>query len=658
MNYRPDIDGLRAISVIAVIIFHSGFSFLSGGFVGVDIFFVISGYLITGLVYKEVTAGTFSYRNFYKRRIARLLPALLITLLLVLLFGFLFYNNREFDNLGKELFFSALGGANILFAQGTNYFAQDGSVKPLIHLWSLGVEEQFYLIWPTTLVLLAFLKLRQTLLIIIILFFISLFMAAASVEEEAIKTYFLPQYRAFELILGAFVALATTTTFYKKLIVTTAQYQKEIISYIGLLLIIAPMFFLNEKSTFPGYNTLYPIIGAALIIAFSEKTSISKILSLYPFVFIGLISYPLYLYHQPILSFISFFNLTSNKYIIIASVLLISISLAWLTYKYIEKPIRRSAHQKKTSLIFHQSALIISLVSIAIVGIFIAKNDGVGARFKLLNPFAYQITKHTEQSFFQHFEQGISISEDKKAQILFIGDSALQQYVYPFAQALNINNNNIDSITNGGCILLKGVDFKETFSDISCNTLRKKTYKLEKRYKYIVISQLWHLYDDQVLNFDKKHLRSFDKWTPFITNTINHFKPMTDNIILIGAHLKVEGINKLKPTIFSSRDTYISNLESLKVINSESLRKSVSYFDQFKSKEVTVIHPMELWSNTNGIFTLHNKEWSFFEDNIHASSASTPFLQKKLMMTKSIEKLISHNNLMTVKPVEKLSQND
>ncbi len=164
MNYRPDIDGLRAISVIAVIIFHTGFSFLSGGFIGVDVFFVISGYLITSLVYKEITSGTFSYLTFYKRRIARLLPALIITLILVLGFGFLFYDNREFDNLGKELFFSALGAANILFAQGVNYFAQEDSVRPLIHLWSLGVEEQFYLIWPTLLITLTFFKFRYVLI--------------------------------------------------------------------------------------------------------------------------------------------------------------------------------------------------------------------------------------------------------------------------------------------------------------------------------------------------------------------------------------------------------------------------------------------------------------------------------------------------------------
>ncbi len=637
MNYRPDIDGLRAISVIAVIIFHTGFSFLSGGFVGVDVFFVISGYLITGLVYKEITSGTFSYLTFYKRRIARLLPALIITLLLVLGFGFLFYDNREFDNLGKELFFSALGAANILFAQGVNYFAQDDSVRPLIHLWSLGVEEQFYLIWPTLLITLTFFKFRYVLISVIILFFASLFLTIFSVADEPIKTYFQPQYRAFELFIGAFTALVMSTNVYKEF--TLKHYQKEIISYIAIFLILASMFLLDKTSTFPGYNTLYAIVGAALLIAFSHNTSVSRILALSPFVFIGLISYPLYLYHQPIISYIHFFELISNKYLILASVMIVSILLAWLTYKYIEKPVRKLVHQKNIKTRLQISSLLVSLIGVAVIGIFIAKNNGVGDRFKLLNPFAYEVTQHNTESFFQHFKPGVNISEvidkngtnENKAQVLFIGDSVLQQYVYPLTKALNINPNQVDSITRGGCVLLKGVDFVDEFSDTPCNGLREEAYKLKKHYKYIVISQLWEAYDDQILNFDRSIPKpdSLEKWTPFIMATIKHFKPMADNILLLGYHIKVDGIEKLRPTIFLSKNSYISHLSDLKVINKVSMVNSIIYFNQFKSIGINVLHPIDIWLDDQGKFTLHDDKWSFFSDDLHSANASTSFIQNK-----------------------------
>lgn len=628
MNYRSDIDGLRAISVISVIIFHTGFTFLSGGFIGVDVFFVISGYLITGLVYKEITAGTFSYVKFYKRRIARLLPALIITLFVILLFGFLFYDNEAYDSLGKEVFFSALGAANILFAQGVNYFAQDEAVRPLIHLWSLGVEEQFYLIWPTLLILLAKIRFRYALSITTILFFISLFLAMHFVDTAPIKAYFQPQYRAFELFIGALTALIMTTSSYKEF--KLGKYQRELIAYLALLLIFAPMLLLSKASTFPGLNTLYPIIGASLLIAFSKGTSVSRILSLSPFVFIGLISYPLYLYHQPILSFIYLFDLTSNKYLILTLVFAISSLFAWLTYKYIEKPIRQAVHQTNTSTFFTIASLILSLLIIAVAGLYIAKNAGLGERFKLINPFAYEVSRHHKESFFQHFEKGVNISKSKNSEILLIGDSVLQQYAYPITQMLALSNDKVDSITRGGCVLLKGVNFRDEFSDTPCNPLREEVYKLNKHYKTVVISQLWKSYDSHILNFNHSNPEFLEKWTPFIKSTIEHFKSRADNIILIGYQLKVEGLDALQPSIFLSKEDYLKNLSALKVTNAKKLLKSVKYFNQFASEKVSVLHPVDIWLNNDGRFTLHNNRWSYFHDDIHSGSVSTDFIVSKL----------------------------
>ncbi len=632
MNYRPDIDGLRAIAVISVILFHSGIHFFSGGYVGVDIFFVISGYLITGLVFDEIKSGTFTFRNFYKRRIARLLPALILTLLFVFGFGFLLYDASSFDNLGKEIFFSAIGAANILFAQGVNYFAQEDSVRPLIHLWSLGVEEQFYLVWPTILILLAFMKNKNILIVLLLLFFTSFYLALMSVGDSPTETYFYPQYRAFELIIGAFTALAVRSQFFNK--IQLEIHHKEIVSYISIALIILPMFLLDEYSTFPGFNTLYPCIGTALFIAFSYNTSISKLLSITPLVFIGLISYPLYLYHQPIISYILFFDLTTNSTLILFIALFISIPLSWLTFRYIEKPIRSLSHKKHKSSTAYILPLTTSLVFFAVAGIYVAKSNGFIERFQFLNPFAYEIAKLNETSFYMHFTPGMNLSDKKNGKILFIGDSLLQQYIYPLSKALEYDIDEIDTVTRGGCVLLKNVEFRDPyqFSEISCNNLRDRLYKITNHYDYVVISQSWGSYGKDILNvasYDRAS--SLSKWTPFISDTIEHFKQMSSNIIIIGSHVRVEGTSNLRPAISLTEKTYRKYLNHLKVANLDDLLKSYSYFNQWHN-DVIIIHPVEVWSQNqdNERFILHNKQWSYFFDPDHVSYVSNDYIEKSI----------------------------
>ncbi len=622
MKYRADIDGLRAISVIAVIIFHSGFDFLAGGYVGVDVFFVISGFLITGLIYDEIQSNTFTISGFYKRRIARLLPALCITLFVVLLFGFIFYDNYTFDNLGKEVFFSALGAANILFGQGVNYFAQEESVRPIIHLWSLGVEEQFYFIWPALLLALASLKLKNTLMFVAALFAISFYLAVVSNEIEPVKTYFYPQYRAFELLIGAMTALVIRHHFFHELKVSGNQ--KELISVIAIFLIVIPMFLLDENSIFPGLNTLWPCVGTALFIAFSHNSRVSRVLGLAPLVFLGLISYPLYLYHQPIISYLHFFNLGSDSVLTFFIVLATAIPLSWITYQYVEKPIRRVAHRREKPAKTYVIPLTASLALFAVVGILIAKNDGFEARFKVLNPFAYEVSRQSAVTFGLNFPQGFNVSEGEYGKILFIGDSLLQQYVYPMAKALDLNNSEVDTVARGGCVLLKNVQFQDEFADISCNGLRDQLYKINKRYDYVVISQSWNEYDKSILN--SQHKDTLKKWEPFIEDTIKHFKPLAKNIILIGAHLKVDGTSAMSPTILLSQETYQANLNHLKVFNFNELEEYRSFFDQWhRDGRAIILQPIDIWYQ-NGAFVLHDQNWSFFIDMRHISNASTEYV--------------------------------
>lgn len=199
LKYRGDIDGLRAISCLAVMLFHAKFAWLGGGYVGVDVFFVISGYLTTSIVFNQVKTGKFNLLRFYQKRAARLLPALILMFVGTAIFGFLFYDNRTLDNFGQQVVYGAFGAANILFAQGDNYFVSDEALTPLIHLWSLGVEEQFYLVWPLVLAAIAWLNVELILGFALVLFTTSLTMSAAAVETLPIQAYFYTHYRAFEI---------------------------------------------------------------------------------------------------------------------------------------------------------------------------------------------------------------------------------------------------------------------------------------------------------------------------------------------------------------------------------------------------------------------------------------------------------------------------
>ena len=635
-KYRSDIDGLRAIAVMSVIAFHSGISALSGGYIGVDVFFVISGYLITTLIYKEVKENTFSFKSFYKRRAARLLPALTLTLFIVLVFGFVFYSSKPFDNLGKELFFSSFGAANILFAQGVDYFARGKTYQPLIHLWSLGVEEQFYIAWPVILLLTYRISAKLVFPVACILFLVSLGLSIDAVEERLTKGYFLLHYRGFELLVGVITALLLQ----RPIGITFSHFTKQVLSYIGLILIISPMFMLDIKSNFPGYNALWPCLGTALIIAFPNQGLITKILSNKTLVFIGLISYPLYLFHQPFISFIYFFNLRLSAIETFVGVTAISVCASWLTYQFIENPIRKMAHSKhrnKSSITI--AALCATISFFTIIGFVIAKSDGLDERLRYLNPFALEINQSHSATFHKNFEPGFKVAPTDHSTALFVGDSTMQHYVLPFKKAIDLNAKEIDTVTKAGCVLLKGTDFFDKFSGTLCNDIRDKLYKSEKTYKYVVISQAWDLYDSSVLNFPADVV-GYEKWLSLLNKTVEYFQKFADTVIIIGAHVEVEGTINIQPYVGISKETFLSNLSNLKLAN----RSYLEDFHQFSTKYlandgVIVIEPYSIFCNEKCTFS--DNHWSYFNDSLHLSGASTTFVEARIRELIQMERLTS-----------------
>lgn len=382
--YRPDIDGLRAIAILLVILFHSGFSIFKGGYIGVDVFFVISGFLITSIIDKEIQNKTFSYRNFYLRRIRRIIPVLVFVMIVITIpaYFILFANNLEAYS--RTLLYTLLCSNNIhLYITSGNYFAENSDLLPFLHTWSLSVEEQFYFILPPFLLVLhKKFNSQKRAIIIYTLCFIALLFSIYQSYSNPSAAYFLLPARLFELAIGS--ALAMNWNNLPKL----NQQKNNLLSLIGFLLIIIPAIVLDKSSIFPGINALWPCLGTALLLFsgqdINKKGLINKLIENKIVVGIGLISYSLYLWHWPIFVFVKYLGLNLEGTIRILAIALTFV-LSYLSWKFIEQPFRTTLKFdfKKTLLIIFIPAL---LIISGIYGVLDAK-DGFPERHPELTEF-------------------------------------------------------------------------------------------------------------------------------------------------------------------------------------------------------------------------------------------------------------------------------
>jgi peptidoglycan/LPS O-acetylase OafA/YrhL len=389
-KHRLDIDGLRAVAVLAVVMFHAFPKSIKGGFVGVDIFFVISGYLISTILFESLDRGTFSFSEFYSRRIKRIFPALILVLIASLSFGWFALLADELNQLGKHAASGAGFISNIILWNEAGYFDNSADTKPLLHLWSLGIEEQFYIIWP---LLLWFAWRRKLSLfkITLILAVLSFILNISGVRQDSVATFYSPITRFWELLCGSLIAWFSlyrkaeiiqitekleelfSNFFYKSKPSHEGQILSNCLSVAGFLFLFYGFFKITKESNFPGSLALLPVLGAALIIFAGDKAWINRvILSNKVLVWFGLISYPLYLWHWPLLSYARILNgghtLSPNLCI---KIILASILLAWLTVKLIENPFRFGT-PKFTSKI---TVLTLMVLLIGITGLIISRVD-------------------------------------------------------------------------------------------------------------------------------------------------------------------------------------------------------------------------------------------------------------------------------------------
>jgi peptidoglycan/LPS O-acetylase OafA/YrhL len=337
VKYRSEIDGLRALAVVPVIFYHAGFEAFRGGFVGVDIFFVISGYLITTLLVNDLQAGTFSILHFYERRARRILPALFLVMLACLPLAWFWLLPQDMWNFSKSLVAVSFFSSNIFFWRTSGYFNTASQLNPTIHTWSLSVEEQYYVIFPIFLRLVWRLGKRWTAALLIIVAVASLSLAEyCSMKMPVFNFYMLPT-RAWELMVGALIAIYYTEHNIRK----HKRIYAQAGSVLGVGLILYAIFAYSDKTPFPSFYALAPTLGAALIIVFSSKDTLAgRILSTKLFVSLGLISYSAYLWHQPLFAFARLYCLYEPGVALMSMLALVSVALAYLAWRFVERPFR------------------------------------------------------------------------------------------------------------------------------------------------------------------------------------------------------------------------------------------------------------------------------------------------------------------------------
>ena len=420
-KYRSEIDGLRFIAVIPVILYHAGFSLFSGGFIGVDVFFVISGYLITTIILNELSNKTFSLKKFYERRARRILPALIFVILVSTVLSFVFLTRTELGNYFKSLNAALFFYSNFYFWKTSPYFKSESDLEPLLHTWSLSIEEQFYIFFPIFLIFF-FVFLRKYLFIF---FVISFFFSLILCQVFAIKTggnlnFYFSISRGWELFLGAICAYLLK---YQK--ISFSKIINNILSLLGMALIIFSIFIFSKDTLYPSFYTLFPTAGTALIVLYADKnTLVKKFLSIKVFVGIGLISYSIYLWHQPLLAFgrVYFQNFSNEKKLII---LFFSLLLSIFSYYFIEKKFReKSIIKKKNFLKLTFVSIIILFIFSNLNIIFFKKNSTENYLAKLLlKSNAVYSTRLNEREF----AKNRILLENYKPKILIIGSSRLMQ---------------------------------------------------------------------------------------------------------------------------------------------------------------------------------------------------------------------------------------
>lgn len=509
-EYRADIDGLRAVAVLCVVIFHAFPGLLRGGFVGVDVFFVISGYLISGIIFRGLLNGNFSFSTFYGHRVKRIFPALFLVLAASFAAGWFVLLPQEFTQLGKHIATGAGFVQNFALWFEDGYFNTVTELKPLMHLWSLAVEEQFYIVYPILICLLwrARINLLASIVVIAVTSFV---LNITTISTDSVRVFFSPQYRFWEIMAGCVLSYiqvfqqSKAATFVRmcfKRAPTNLQGSRlnDLASMGGLILILGTAGAVSKQVLFPGWWALPPVLGACLLIAAGPGAWVNRKLLSHPAaVFVGLISYPLYLWHWPLLSFARITESSTPSAIIRASAVVIAIILSWATYRFVERPIRYRARWPHVT-----PALCSLMIVVAGVGYATKINGGFSFRQERLieanSQFGWEglvFNQDCANAFPQLAGEHCNLSKPADPTIALLGDSH-SNAIYPgLAELASLKDEVVVNFARGGCTPFFDVSSFERGKTDYCADYTNRALEFSERHpsiRTIVLSSRGPLY--------------------------------------------------------------------------------------------------------------------------------------------------------------------
>ena len=623
MKYRAEIDGLRAIAVIPVILFHAGFELFCGGFVGVDVFLVISGYLITSILIEDLENERFSIVNFYERRARRLLPALFFVMLVCIPFAWMWMLPVNLRDFSQSLLAVLIFASNVLFWRESDYFGTDAEMKPLLHTWSLGVEEQFYVLLPIFLFFTWRFGKDKVFWMMVVMASISLILTESGWRNAPSANFYLAPTRAWELFSGSIAAI----------IINKRDVQNNnFLSLLGLAAILFSVFAYNETTPFPSIYTMVPVLGVVLIILFAgELTLVTRLLSAKLFVGVGLCSYSVYLWHQPILAFYKY--KFEQYYHSSAIIVLLSILFGYLTWRFLERPFRNKLllSRFKLNLFLLFGFLVLSFVGL--VGSFnlgnvltLIKNDpysGIYARRLVATPEQFAKNKFND--------------------FIVYGDSFADALTYPLNDVTKGSDVGFLSFIKHSCPSLidtyrNAKDLYEGFGDDCYEFNKDVMYRISKPEhsgKYIVITSSYYYYstgknidDEPILISTDGDIAQRGLVVDSLFQTVKWAEKNGLNPIVVLSPPKFENFREIMRKNINEAKSIITPIDEIRELNNR-------LAEVLQTTKAKIIDPLSVLckrkDNKCEVYNSEDEQFIVWYDGSHLSEYGAQLISKEIV---------------------------